>query len=117
MPALRELERGEEVSEVRDAIKCAMNRPKAPSYFFIYTPWMRKDINIGWFAGVLLVDMETGERDFSMFGTHADEFKKRWEDYDKQMTTSPYGLPLKIDLPGVNAPDWIEEEGDEPDER
>lgn len=25
-------------------------------------------------------------------------------------TTSPYGLPLKIDLPGVNAPDWIEEE-------
>ena len=31
-------------------------------------------------------------------------------------TTSPYGLPLKIDLPGVNAPDWIEEEG-EPDEQ
>ena len=32
------------------------------------------------------------------------------------MTTSPYGLPLIIDLPGVNAPDWIEEEG-EPDEQ
>ena len=31
-------------------------------------------------------------------------------------TVSPYGLPLKIDLPGVNAPDWIEEEG-EPDEQ
>lgn len=32
---------------------------------------------------------------------------------DAYMTTSPYGLPLKIDLPGVDAPDWIEEEGDD----
>lgn len=27
-------------------------------------------------------------------------------------TTSPYGLPLKIDLPGIS-PDWNEEEGDD----
>jgi hypothetical protein len=27
-------------------------------------------------------------------------------------TVSPYGLPLTIDLPGVNAPDF-EEEGDD----
>ena len=34
---------------------------------------------------------------------------------DAYMTTSPYGLPLKIDLPGIS-PDWNEEEG-EPDEQ
>lgn len=30
----------------------------------------------------------------------------------KNSTVSPYGLPLKIDLPGIS-PDWIEESEEE----
>ena len=77
MPALRELERGEEVSEDL-ATKLNKFRPLERGIltkFRLYSQWR-----------------------------------------DAYMTTSPYGLPLKIDLPGVNAPDWIEEEGDDNDE-
>jgi len=29
------------------------------------------------------------------------------------MTTSPFGLPLRIDVPGVSPSDWEDEEEDE----
>lgn len=55
----------------------------APSGFFIYQPWLREYITAGLYAGTLLINAETGERDFSMFGTYADEFKEHWDKYDK----------------------------------
>ena len=29
------------------------------------------------------------------------------------MTTSPFGLPLTVDMPGIEPDIWIDEEGDE----
>jgi hypothetical protein len=29
------------------------------------------------------------------------------------MTESPFGLPLRVDIPGVNPSDWEDEEEDE----
>ena len=34
------------------------------------------------FPGVLLIDQNTGERDFSQFGSYAEEYKQRWLIYD-----------------------------------
>lgn len=54
----------------------------APSYMFYYDPWMRRFITLDTHPGILLINAATGERDFSMFGSYADEFKKRWDDFE-----------------------------------
>lgn len=57
---------------------------QAPSYFLFVQPWMveMEKKTLGLWNGVLIIDANTGERDYSHFGTYAAEFKRRWEEYE-----------------------------------
>lgn len=52
--------------------------------FLIVHPWMIEweKKTLGLWNGVLIVNSVTGEMDYSHFGAYADEFKRRWEEYE-----------------------------------
>lgn len=55
----------------------------APSPFLIVEPWVieMEKKTLGLWNGVLIIDSVTGEKDFSHFGSCANEFEKKWDEY------------------------------------
>ena len=99
---------------LREVFERERDRPKPPTLILFLNQHL---INLWKSTGKLpctTLNTTTGEFDFTAYGKYAEEIQKKWEDYNKEMTTSPYGLPLHIDLPGVDAPE-LEEEGDDED--